>query len=137
MKAIKRKVFRSLTRRNNEMGIKELDGFEVEIGERRYNVYRSGYNTVHIVDPATGRSIFKCHVTEISEMNAAKTAVKEFYRTGDSLNRFLEMTKTEEYKTFVDIFDAFEHAWELGEELGQTYCQECGEGLNWKEDYED
>lgn len=22
-------------------------------------------------------------------------------------------------------------------ELGQTYCQECGEGLNWKEDYED
>ena len=115
MKVIKRKVFRSLTRRNNEMGIKELDGFEVEIGERRYNVYRSGYNTVHIVDPATGRSIFKCHVTEISEMNAAKTAVKEFYRTGDSLNRFLEMTKTEEYKTLVDIFDAFEHAWELEE----------------------
>ena len=94
MKVIKRKVFRSLTRRNNEMGIKELDGFEAGIGERRYNVYRSGYNTVHIVDPATGRSIFKCHVTEISEMNAAKT---------------------EEYKTLVDIFDAFEHAWELEE----------------------
>ena len=48
-------------------------------------------------------------------MNAAKAAVKEFYRTGDSLNRFLEMTKTEEYKTLVDIFDAFELAWELEE----------------------
>ena len=117
MKVIKRKVFRSLTRRNNEIGIKEVNGFEAEIGERRYNVYRNGYNTVHIVDPATGRSIFNCHVTEISDMNAAKAAVKEFYRTGDSLNRFLEMTKTEEYKTLVDIFDAFELAWELEEGL--------------------
>ena len=124
MKVIKRKVFRSLTRRNNEMGIKELDGFEAEIGERRYNVYRNGYNTVHIVDPATGRSIFNCHVTEISDMNTAKAAVKEFYRTGDSLNRFLEMTKTEEYKTFVDIFDAFEHAWELEEGLKEQWESE-------------
>ena len=124
MKVIKRKVFRSLTRRNNEMGIKELDGFEAEIGERRYNVYRNGYNTVHIVDPATGRSIFNCHVTEISDMNTAKAAVKEFYRTGDSLNRFLEMTKTEEYKTFVDIFDAFELAWELEEGLKEQWESE-------------
>ena len=124
MKVIKRKVFRSLTRRNNEMGIKELDGFEAEIGERRYNVYRNGYNTVHIVDPATGRSIFNCHVTEISDMNTAKAAVKEFYRTGDSLNRFLEMTKTEEYKTLVDIFDAFEHAWELEEGLKEQWESE-------------
>ncbi len=124
MKVIKRKVFRSLTRRNNEMGIKELDGFEVEIGERRYNVYRSGYNTVHIVDPATGRSIFSCHVTEISEMNAVKAAVKEFYRYSSSLNRFLEMTKTEEYKTLVDIFDAFELAWELEEGLKEQWESE-------------
>lgn len=124
MKTIKRKVFRSLTCRNNEMGIKELDGFEVEIGERRYNVYRSGYNTVYILDPATGRSIFKCHVTEISEMNAAKTAVKEFCRYSNSQDRFLEMTKTEEYKTFVDIFDAFELAWELEEGLKEQWESE-------------
>lgn len=124
MKVIKRKVFRSLTSRNNEIGIKEFDGFEVEIGERTYNVYRNGYNMVHIVDPATGRSIFKCHATEISEMNAAKTAVKEFYRTGDSLNRFLEMTKTEEYKTFVNIFNAFELAWELEEGLKKQWESE-------------
>ena len=124
MKVIKRKVFRSLTRRNNEIGIKEVNGFEAEIGERRYNVYRNGYNTVHIVDPATGRSIFNCHVTEISDMNAAKAAVTEFYRTGDSLNRFLEMTKTEEYKTLVDIFDAFELAWELEEGLKEQWESE-------------
>ncbi len=124
MKVIKRKVFRSLTRRNNEIGIKEVNGFEAEIGERRYNVYRNGYNTVHIVDPATGRSIFNCHVTEISDMNTAKAAVKEFYRTGDSLNRFLEMTKTEEYKTLVDIFDAFELAWELEEGLKEQWESE-------------
>ncbi len=40
MKTIKRKVFHSMIRRNNEIGIKEHDGFEVEIRERTYNVYR-------------------------------------------------------------------------------------------------
>ena len=63
-------------------------------------------------------------MTEISDMNAAKAAVKEFYRTGDSLNRFLEMTKTEEYKTLVDIFDAFELAWELEEGLKEQWESE-------------
>lgn len=134
---VKRKVFRSLTRRKNEIGIKECDGFEAVIKERIYNVYRSDYNTVHIIDPATGMSVFNYHTSELLEMDAAKAAVEKFCKTGYSLNRFQEMVKTEEYKTFVDMFDAFELAWELGEELGQTYCQECGEGLNWKEDYED
>ena len=42
---VKRKVFRSLTRRKNEIGIKECDGFEAVIKERIYNVYRSDYST--------------------------------------------------------------------------------------------
>ena len=110
---MKRKVFHSMIRRNNEIGIKECDGFEVEIRERVHNVYRNEYGTVHIVDPATGRAIFNYHPAEMPEMDAAKTVVKEFCGEDYSLNRFLEMIKTEEYKVYVDIFDAFELAWEL------------------------
>lgn len=118
---MKRKVFHSMIRRNNEIGIKECDGFEVEIRERTYNVYRNEDDTVYIVDPATGRAIFIYHPDEMPEMDAAKAVVKEFCREVYSLNRFLEMTKTEEYKTFVDIFDALELAWELEESLKRQW----------------
>ncbi len=50
-------------------------------------------------------------------MDAVKIAVKEFCREDYSLNMFLETTMTEKYRTFVDIFDAFELAWELEEGL--------------------
>lgn len=113
---MKRKVFRSMIRRDNEIGIKEHDGFEVEIRERTCNVYRNEYGEVHIVDPATGRSFFCIHSAETQEMDAAKAAVKELCKEGISLHKFLEIIKTEKYKTFVDIFDALELAWELERE---------------------
>lgn len=114
---MKRTLFHSIIRIKNGMAIIEHDGFEFELNGRKFNAYRAEYGAVCIIDPETGRSLFDYEADDKLDVEAVRTTIDVLKRKDNLLDSFEKTTNTERYKTYKEMFKAFETGWALEEKL--------------------
>lgn len=114
----KRKVFHSIIRKDGIVGLREQDGFEVEVDGEKFNAYRNTESDrAYIIDPKTGLAllIHDCTATELTDIDAVEAASAELAEDAERLKKWREWKSKESHKLAVEMFAAYEHAEELRE----------------------
>ena len=125
-----RKVFYSVICKDKIVGVRENDGFEIEIDGEKLNAYRNEYKDgVYIIDPQTGLAIYKYNYQydeseTPSEIRMIEKARNELLENKERFEKWREQRSRESYKLTVQMFEAYIKAEELRKKQKEAVCSE-------------
>lgn len=125
---IKRKIFYSVIRADGITGIKEQNGYELQIDGETFNAYHSMRDSrVYIIDPKNGLALQIYDVDEsedeLSEIKLIEKA-KEKLLQSETLSRWKEKRDNESYRLLERMFKAYKRAESLREKQKELVCRE-------------
>ncbi len=125
---IKRKIFYSVIRADGITGIKEQNGYELQIDGETFNAYHSMRDSrVYIIDPKNGLALQIYDVDEsedeLSEIKLIEKA-KEKLLQSETLSRWKEKRDNESYRLLGKMFKAYKKAESLREKQKEAKYRE-------------
>lgn len=126
MAGIKRKIFYTMMIENGVVGVKEQDGYEIEIDGEKYNAYTNHYSTAYIIDEQTGIAVLTYYFSEGEEQEEIEILKKAKYKLleGETLEKMRKSRNRESYKIAIKMFEAYKRADELREQQKEAVSRE-------------
>lgn len=119
---MKRKMFYTLMRKSGIVGVKEQEGYELEIAGRKFFGYIDTDQQIHIIDPRNGLSIAYDDTAEeiiIDEVQTIKEAAKKAIDNG-IIDRLKIFERKRSYKLTMKAFRTYVKAELLMEKQQQA-----------------
>lgn len=125
---IKRKVFYSVIQKDEIVGVRKQDGYELQIDGETFNAYHSMRDgRVYIIDPKNGAAlqIYDAdeNEDELSEIELIERA-KEKLLQSETLSRWKEKRDNKSYRLLERMFKAYKRAESLREKQKEFACRE-------------
>lgn len=116
---IKRKIFYSVIQKDEIVGVRKQDGYELQIDGETFNAYHSMRDgRVYIIDPENGIALQIYDVDEnedeLSEIELIERA-KEKLLQSETLSRWKEKRDNESYRLLGKMFKEYKRAESLRE----------------------
>jgi hypothetical protein len=118
------------------VGLRENDGFEVDIDGARFNVYKSKVDErIYIIDADSGVSISNYEPLDLStegnlasDFKLAKYAIEKFSKS-KTLKRWKKIRNKESYQLVIETFKAYQRAEMLRKMQKETARKEYLESI--------
>ena len=125
---IKRKIFYSVIQKDEIVGVRKQDGYELQIDGETFNAYHSMRDgRVYIIDPKNGVALHIYDVDEnedeLSEIELIERA-KEKLLQSETLSRWKEKRDNESYRLLRKMFKAYKRAESLREKQKEFVYRE-------------
>ena len=125
---IKRKIFYSVIQKDEIVGVRKQDGYELQIDGETFNAYHSMRDgRVYIIDPKNGVALQIYDVDEnedeLSEIELIERA-KEKLLQSETLSRWKEKRDNESYRLLRKMFKAYKRAESLREKQKEFVYRE-------------
>ncbi len=125
---IKRKVFYSVIQKDEIVGVRKQDGYELQIDGETFNAYHSMRDgRVYIIDTKNGTALQIYDVDEnedeLSEIELIERA-KEKLLQSETLSRWKEKRDNESYRLLGKMFKAYKRAESLREKQKEFVYRE-------------
>jgi len=129
---IKRKIFYSVIRENNVVGLRKQDGYEIAVDGIKFNAYKSVIDDrVYILDPKNGIAVFTysddTDTDTLLPHEYIEKAKDEFIKRG-KFERWKEQCDKESYQLTNKVFNAYKKAESLREQQRELVQKEIEEG---------
>lgn len=132
---IKRKMFYSVVQKNDIVGLRKQDGYEIVVDGIEFNAYKSMIDgRVYIIDPKNGSGIFSYRDDTIDILPTCELVEKakdEFIKRG-AFERWKEKCNKKSYKLANKTFNAYKKAESLREQQRELAQREIYEELGIK-----
>ena len=109
---MQRKIFYTIIQKQEIVGVKRKDGFEIKAWEMSFNAYVGENGTVFIIDPNNGISLFQfsgCRDFDddelVPDIIKVERATEKLENSG-VLDKWRELTKKESYSYTIKMFNA-------------------------------
>ena len=125
---IKRKIFYSVIQKDEIVGVRKQDGYELQIDGETFNAYHSMRDgRAYIIDPKNGVALHIYDVDEnedeLSEIELIERA-KEKLLQSETLSRWKEKRDNESYRLLRKMFKAYKRAESLREKQKEFVYRE-------------